>query len=331
MYENSSNKQKYLKAGDLKENIRNLKKDNKQKCQTTYNHFFKQQKKFSDSAIVPTQVDENLYKTLSSFYLTMKSDPMSFYRNHTSKSLNKFDTRSNTSIGFPMIKRDSEADVQPLIGLYHMNLETQNESILGKKEKKDILRSFNIETGLDEKERKFLDTNLKTKSDFYSTNKDFNKTQCTASTYYFMNPEKSLKKLKLNKLIYSSIMNIRTTQQLKSYTQKADKEFDRYIKVSQMPKIKENSKKPIIMDYVDYSIMDKDDQSSNRLWTRNQYMESNIQYDLTYFQENYNDRPSSRSMFSFTLVDNCIYMFGGLKNEKLNEIWKCDIKSKNRY
>jgi hypothetical protein len=326
MYENPLLKQRYLKVGDLKENIRSLKKENKQKCKETFTQFFKQNKKLSDSALVTQHVDENLYKTLSSFYMTMKSDPMTFYRNQTSKSLNK-DIRTSTTSGFPRFKRDSDVDVQPLINLYHMNLESQNNTMLNKKEKHDILRSFNIESGLDEKEKKFLEKNLKTNSDFYNTNRDFNKTQCTASTYYFMNPEKSLKKLKLNKLIYSSIMNIRTSRQLSSYTQKADKEFDRYIKVSQMPKIKDHPKKPNEIEYMDYSIMDKDDQNSNRLWTRNQYMDSNIQYELSYFQENYNDRPSSRSMFTLTLVDNTIYMFGGLRNQKLNEIWKCDIKS----
>jgi hypothetical protein len=330
MYENPTTRKKYLNIGDLKENIRKLKMGNKLKSKEVIERFYKPQKKATIEREETNTNDENLHKTLSTFYLTMKSDPINFYRNHTSRSLSKFtETHGNgfSTLSARSSKKDIETNLQPLIGLYNMYDETKCGTFCDKKEKKEILKNFNIDAHLDENEKKFLDKNLRTKSGFFNNN--FDKTQCSAITYYFENPEKSLKKLKLNRIIFNSIMNLRTSQQLKSYSARAEKEYDRFTKVSQMPKIKENAKKPTNLELLENSTIDVDDlQSSNRLWTRKQYLESDIQYELSYFGENYNGRPGTRSLFSLTLVDNVMYMFAGLKNQKLNEIWKCEIRSK---
>jgi hypothetical protein len=338
MYEHPPNKKKYLNVGNLKENIQNLKKENKLKSKEKVDRFYKLQSRVKDKTLPTNTFDENLHKTLSSFYLSMKSDPMTFYRGGTNKSLNRYETQTSTFLNFPSRTsynhdRDKESEngnnnIEPLMNLYHMYDDSRSNSLFNKKEKHDLLKTFHIHPDLDRSEKRLIDTSLKTRSDFYSTNRNFNKTQSSASTYYFMNPEKSFKKLKLNRLIYSSIMNIRTSQQLKDYSIKAEQEYDRYIKVSQMPKVKVNLRKPMNFEYLDNSTIEQEDQSTQRHWTRNQYMDSDINYELTYFSENYNDRPDSRSLFTLTLADSVMYMFGGLKNQKLNEIWKCEIKSK---
>ena len=40
----------------------------------------------------------------------------------------------------------------------------------------------------------------------------------------------------------------------------------------------------------------------------------------------YNLRPKARSQSSFILVDNIAYLVGGMQDERLNDIWSCDIK-----
>ena len=44
-----------------------------------------------------------------------------------------------------------------------------------------------------------------------------------------------------------------------------------------------------------------------------------------YYQSN---RPFSRGQATLSIVNNTIYLFGGMSNERLNDIWKCELQCK---
>ena len=322
----------------MKENIKQLKKENKLKLKEKSDRFFKL---YDNKEQTSPQVEEQYYNTLNNFCKRM---PTSINNTHTtffsntSSNKNRKDIKSegfyektlNRSNSFSnkfITTNYSDVDAEQLFNLYYIYSDGKFYSKLSSNEKKELLKTFNIERKLNKKEKKYIDDRIGfTKNDFGETMRS-NKSLCTAKTYYFDNAHKAYKKIKLNKKIYDNMMHARTTKQIIEYNYMIEKDYERFIKVSQMPVVRvkndnsETDENIIIQETTE-------SKTNSKLISRYQLLDSFIEFHLSFIEDYSIIRPTARSMFTISLIDGFIYLFGGMGNNKLNDIWKCDIKSK---
>jgi hypothetical protein len=324
------NRSNYINIGNIKDNILRLKQTNHEKTKEKVNKYYKYIEPPKDKEIeIP---DSNHFKTLSRFFKIIggkstmmstqtKSNPLLTSNYKTNDTWMRDSKTSMRRSGNLLIQTDLNAD--QLFQLYDVYDEKKNLSLLNENEKDALLKTFHIDKSLSKHEQFHINKTFGNKTKNSLNN--FNKTQIGASTYYFENAEKALNKLKMNKMIYNNMMSCRTTKQYHRFTDKFDQEYERFMKVAQMPKIREKRENHIVESTeVNGSI---EVRSNARTLSRAQIFESFLEFQMIYINENFTNRPSSRCMFSLNIIGGYLYLFGGMGNVKLNDIWKCEIRS----
>lgn len=345
---------KYLNIGDRKENIRKLKEENKTKIDEKYQNFHKKFKKvenINDEVFNSTGLknfnksqlsnNEEYLKTTSNFYTTTNSlfKKLNNTDNHnkmlathsTGKGFYKPSQTSytNTSISRPVPTLEEE---DMLVGLYFMNEENgAKKSHLNKDEKHFVLKKFNIDKTLKHDDEEFVEDVLKIKykdEDVYNkTMNEFNKTKFKSHPYFFDDPKKSLKKLKMNIQIYEHLTNTRVEKQISTYMTSYNEVNDRNIKILQMPKIRQiKLKKKGKLTLEDYQESSNNDKISIKQFTRDQLL-GNTELPVSY-EEDHRHKPPTRSHFSALVDGNSVIIFGGVNSDRLCDIWFCDLKGK---
>jgi hypothetical protein len=322
------NRSNRLKNGNLKENIKKLRESNHEKVKEMIDRFYKiepQKEKNSDCQ------ENNHYKTLSGFFnIIGTKSPIQTQNKFTQLQTTKYkpnetwmkDTHTSMKKTHNL-KIQTSADADQLFQLYEVYDEKKNASLMNDNEKESLFKTFHIDKSLNKNDQMWISKIFgnKTKSSLIN----FTKSQIGATTYYFDNIEKAFNKLKMNKIIYNSIMSSRTTKQYHKFTDRFDKEYERFIKAAQMPKIKEKRNNHIIdTNDVNGNVEVK---TNTRTLSRLQIFEAFFEFHMIYLDENFTNRPSSRSMFSLNLIGCHLYLFGGMGNEKLCDVWKCDLRS----
>lgn len=351
--ENPLFKRKYLKAGNLVDNIKQLKENNKSKRDTKYKKFYKIYKPTESSSITTeqfyrttsditdklerntthhgTRTHNKEYKTSANFY----------YNKSTSDELKNEYLTTYTSFHKPHIYHNekSEEDALALVSFYHVS-EAKSSSLYNKSEKEEFFRRYNINKRVNdtekEKVKEVIDEN-KTSTNFHNTNSDFSKAKYRASPYYFDDPIKSFKKLKVNSQIFNNVQGLRTEKQIRSYIDLYAKEAETHMKVMQMPKVRElkgtkHKNQELAIDTVTTERSDNQDNGlktvANKQHSREQVLYNNLEVHVSHLYDNGN-KPGARSLFTMNLDNSYLILYGGVGFDKYSDVWICDLKRNN--
>lgn len=248
----------------------------------------------------------------------------------------------NTSRPFTVYK---ENDMTSLISLYHMNNQelsgtySDMKNNLNKKEKKELLEKFEITDDKDLKKQ--IDTvkatieNKRHKPTLLEKITDkFSKHEIRCNDNFFNDPTNSLQKLKLNNQIFERVMGSREYKQFETYDNKLQKDFHEYAVLMQMKNVKESDKidktkndknKEYLEDYtVQYNLnLFKKQQTLTKKVSRKYLLENTV---LNNHTKELKYKPKARAQFSLNILDDKIYLFGGLNSDKLCDFWICNIK-----
>jgi hypothetical protein len=356
--------------------IKKLKTENKSKSITkhkNYHMIFQNSKnKFLTLQMEPNQENKNV-KSCVNVFRTSKGDNLftseSVNQNHqtisNSNLFSPINSKNNTGTNFyksfsgtgksffPFVphktERDyNEEDDQALISIYQMQVTDPNKNnikdYLRKEEKKQLLERFNMsnQVNLAEKDKiiKIIDRPFENKNDFSKTLLHFSRPHGKIHNYYYEDPFKSLKNLKLNKQIYENVNLMRQEKQIQIYEEHFQKEHERYMKTVQMPRIKESKsqkskilfeKKPVFEQNKIEESLEINNNSNNQTGEKDEkkhisrdQLIQNIEFYITF--KNYKLKPKSRSSFTLTMHENKLFLFGGMNSERLCDIWVCELK-----
>jgi len=206
-----------------------------------------------------------------------------------------------------------------------------------KQEKQELYAKFEIKKGKEIKaEIETVKVKLQNKN-YKSTTLDkavrkFNKHQIRCPEYFFNDPTKSLKKLKMNNEVFQRVMSSREYEQCESYDTKIREDFRTFMLLTQMNKIKESEKvkknQNINKESDDFtsqlqkSQMKKEQSFSKRV-SRKYLLENIVLINHT---KQVKSKPKSRSHFTMNVVDDKIFLYGGLNSDKLSDFWVCNLK-----
>ena len=305
----------------LSSNIKKLKITNKVKLKETHTNFHRKFKKssndFGSNNFLKTEIG---FETNSNFYnktLQTQSNLVTNYSNYNNKQL--------------------EEEAKNLAAVYYLSGEnlrelthSLNKMEYTKSEKEEILNRFKIERNIKDIESENILQTVHSKG-------KFNKIQLSSSNYFFKNPVKSEKKLRLNRQIYSSISKLRVFQQKEGYSKCLDN-IDRLSNtINRMPRIREvksnNGNKFNKCDNSENKLYDEESlpnlQASN--FEKNNKMSREQLFSELIFGVDYikivKNKPGARSLFSINIIDNKLVLFGGISWDRFCDVWICDLKN----
>jgi hypothetical protein len=347
-------KVKYINLGDKLDNIKKLKMENKLKQNDKHSTFHKKFKSFTHGE--EKQEGGNMFlKTMSNFHNSQEGIMLTTHSNFTSSPNKHANTKSNFfkthHSNFPQITNYSqinsnrnnftEEDTNNLIQMYHITTTEENKynnnikNLLNKDEKTILMERFKMNKKLEESEQHdidhTLDKNFEGKNEFSKTMNHFNRTNYKVKDYYFYDPYKSLKKLKVNSQVFNNVMSIRTEEQINKYMTQYEDTYDKFMKVMQMPKIREtkSNKNKILFEQMHNEAINelseiKQAGMNNKQVSRDQLLRD-IEFQVTF--ENFKQKPNARAQFTINLDGPFLILFGGINSDRLCDIWICDINS----
>jgi len=276
-------------------------------------------------------------------------------KNSHRNKLNNFNYNNlNTSnnLGSNIINSENEnleKEINELVRCYlnSRDIDLEDENI-EKFAFKKILNKFQLKSFSDPEEEKLVVDYLKQNKNILDVSNSYNSTfkkfseieKVCINNPNYKNPISALRKLKLNKEIYTNIMGLRKQKQIESYLDLFHDENDRILKNMQMRRVKETDLKAInsnedigeVINPIDL-LHEKHDASTyniNRQVSRDQVLNFNLEFYASSNSE-FKLKPWARSGFSLNFDGNQMIMFGGISGEILYQVWICDCKSKNIF
>lgn len=244
-----------------------------------------------------------------------------------------------------------EKDINPLYNLYISNDQETNSKKNQHRDSdfdsidQDITTKYNISNKLKMVEKEEIQKYFKTSAVSKNEQDSKSKTSCKIRNEYFKSPYESYQILKLNKQIYNNIKNIVTNKQVDKYMNNFNNEEIHKKKIKNMPDIKviinpysikseknsdfERAMKLKISTAVRISSSNSEPAQSNQEFSnkvsRENLLHKGLDFHCSLISSQCN-KPKSRAQSSMIIQDDTMYIFGGLNNVGLEDLWVATVK-----
>ena len=300
---------------------------------------------------------ESKYLTTESYFNTTKSQ-----LNYTQEGLanpSKFRKALKSSQNFRktfQYDRSQEQDINPLLNMYKMNETDYNKSNRSKDYDQDsvsnseeVFRKYQIKNKLDEVEKQYINKVIKISDMVKSDEERESKGYCKIRNEYYQSPYSSFQTLKLNRQIVQNVNKILANKQIDQYMEIVEKDDKIKETLRKMPEVKVNSNS-LVKDEKDYNslkvrmksisnnsinminvnINNSEFPLSNQelmsKFSREHLLHKGLDFHCTVITS-LSNKPKSRKLTSMVLVDDTIFIFGGVNSACLDDLWIADIKN----